>query len=46
MSAGGGLNGYGDPSLLVDVGTGWIFMFHAAGTHAGFFEAAAGGGAR
>ncbi|MET4145358.1 sialidase family protein [Arthrobacter sp. UYCo732] len=37
----GGLNGYGDPSLLVDVDTGRIFMFHAAGTRAGFFEAVA-----
>jgi sialidase-1 len=42
VRTGGGLNGYGDPSLLVDVDTGRIFMFHAAGTHAGFFEAAAG----
>ncbi|MCO4252508.1 sialidase family protein [Pseudarthrobacter raffinosi] len=41
VGTGGGLNGYGDPSLLVDVDTGRIFMFHAAGTHAGFFEAAA-----
>ncbi|MGA7204203.1 MAG: sialidase family protein, partial [Specibacter sp.] len=36
------LDGYGDPSLLVDTDTGRIFMFHAAGTHAGFFEAAEG----
>lgn len=36
------LDGYGDPSLLIDTVTGRIFMFHAAGTHAGFFEAAAG----
>jgi sialidase-1 len=42
VRTGGGLNGYGDPSLLVVVETGRIFMFHAAGTHAGFFEAAAG----
>lgn len=42
VRTGGGLNGYGDPSLLVDVETGRIFMFHAAGTRAGFFEAAAG----
>ncbi|MEO8282885.1 MAG: sialidase family protein [Pseudarthrobacter sp.] len=42
VRTGGGLNGYGDPSLLVDADTGRIFMFHAAGTHAGFFEAAAG----
>jgi sialidase-1 len=42
VRTGSGLNGYGDPSLLVDVETGRIFMFHAAGTHAGFFEAAAG----
>lgn len=42
VRTGGGLNGYGDPSLLVDVETGRIFMFHAAGTRAGFFEAVAG----
>jgi sialidase-1 len=42
VRTGGGLNGYGDPSLLVDADTGRIFMFHAAGTHAGFFEAVAG----
>ncbi|MEW9871599.1 exo-alpha-sialidase [Arthrobacter sp. HS15c] len=42
VRTGGGLNGYGDPSLLVDVETGRIFMFHAAGTRAGFFEAATG----
>ncbi len=42
VRTGGGLNGYGDPSLLVDMDTGRIFMFHAAGTHAGFFEAVAG----
>ncbi|QOD03694.1 exo-alpha-sialidase [Pseudarthrobacter sp. BIM B-2242] len=42
VRTGGGLNGYGDPSLLVDVDTGRIFMFHAAGTCAGFFEAAPG----
>jgi sialidase-1 len=42
VRTGSGLNGYGDPSLLVDVDTGRILMFHAAGTHAGFFEAAGG----
>ncbi|MFJ5956938.1 exo-alpha-sialidase [Paenarthrobacter sp. NPDC092416] len=42
VRTGGGLNGYGDPSLLVDAETGRIFMFHAAGTHAGFFEAVTG----
>lgn len=42
VRTGGGLNGYGDPSLLVDADTGRIFLFHAAGTRAGFFEAAAG----
>ena len=42
VRTGGGLNGYGDPSLLVDPDTGRIFMFHAAGTRAGFFEAVAG----
>ncbi len=42
VRTGTGLDGYGDPSLLVDTHTGRIFMFHAAGTHAGFFEAAPG----
>ncbi len=42
VRTGSGLNGYGDPSLLVDAETGRIFMFHAAGTQAGFFEAVAG----
>jgi sialidase-1 len=42
VRTGTGLDGYGDPSLLVDAETGRIFMFHAAGTHAGFFEAAPG----
>lgn len=42
VRTGTGLDGYGDPSLLVDTRTGRIFMFHAAGTHAGFFEAAEG----
>ncbi|MET4002292.1 sialidase-1 [Arthrobacter sp. UYCu511] len=42
IRTGTGLDGYGDPSLLVDVETGRIFCFHAAGTHAGFFEAAPG----
>ena len=42
VRTGTGLDGYGDPSLLVDTETGRIFMFHAAGTHAGFFEAAEG----
>ncbi|WP_442544578.1 sialidase family protein [Arthrobacter sp. KN11-1C] len=42
VRSGSGLNGYGDPSLLVDAVTGRIFMFHAAGTHAGFFEAVRG----
>lgn len=42
VRSGSGLNGYGDPSLLVDAVTGRIFMFHAAGTHAGFFEAVGG----
>ncbi|MCO4275252.1 glycoside hydrolase [Pseudarthrobacter sp. HLT3-5] len=42
VRTGSGLNGYGDPSLLVDVETDRILMFHAAGTRAGFFEAAAG----
>lgn len=42
IRTGTGLNGYGDPSLLVDQSTGRIFCFHAAGTHAGFFEAIEG----
>lgn len=42
VRTGSGLSGYGDPSLLVDAHTGRIFMFHAAGTHAGFFEASTG----
>lgn len=42
VRTGTGLDGYGDPSLLVDTENGRIFMFHAAGTHAGFFEAAEG----
>ena len=42
VRTGNGLDGYGDPSLLVDVETGRIFCFHAAGTHAGFFEAVEG----
>lgn len=42
VRTGSGLHGFGDPSLLVDADTGRIFMFHAAGTHAGFFEAVAG----
>ncbi|SEJ38773.1 sialidase-1 [Arthrobacter sp. yr096] len=42
VRTGSGLHGFGDPSLLVDAGTGRIFMFHSAGTHAGFFEAVPG----
>lgn len=42
VRTGAGLNGYGDPSLLVDAETGRILLFHAAGTRAGFFEASAG----
>ena len=42
VRTGSGLQGYGDPSLLVDAETGRIFLFHAAGTRAGFFEAATG----
>ena len=44
VRTGVGLEGYGDPSLLVDAETGRVFMFHAAGTRAGFFEAAKGMG--
>ncbi|MGO4237218.1 sialidase family protein [Pseudarthrobacter sp. YAF2] len=42
VRSGTGLEGFGDPSLLVDAETGRIFVFHAAGTRAGFFEATAG----
>lgn len=42
VRVGTGLQGFGDPSLLVDKVTGRIFCFHAAGTHAGFFEAVEG----
>lgn len=42
IRTGAGLQGFGDPSLLVDRQTGRIFCFHAAGTHAGFFEAVEG----
>lgn len=42
VRTGTGLDGYGDPSLLVDTMTHRIFLFHAAGTHAGFFEATTG----
>lgn len=36
------LEGFGDPGLLVDAETGRIFLFHAAGTRAGFFESTTG----
>lgn len=42
VRTGTGLQGFGDPSLLVDSTTGRTFMFHAAGTLAGFFEAVEG----
>lgn len=42
VRTGTGLQGFGDPSLIVDRATGRILMFHAAGTLAGFFEAAEG----
>ncbi|WP_036284783.1 sialidase family protein [Microbacterium luticocti] len=42
VRTGTGLQGYGDPSLLVDRATGRILLFHAAGTLAGFFEAVEG----
>ena len=42
VRTGSGLQGYGDPSLLVDAETGRIFLFHAAGTRAGFFESTTG----
>lgn len=44
VRTGAGLEGFGDPSLLVDAETGRIFLFHAAGTRAGFFEATTGTG--
>lgn len=42
VRTGKGLEGFGDPSLLVDMETQRIFLFHAAGTRAGFFEATEG----
>ncbi|WP_447943343.1 sialidase family protein [Microbacterium aurum] len=42
VRTGTGLDGFGDPSLLVDGDTGRVFLFHAAGTLAGFFEAGEG----
>lgn len=42
VRTGKGLEGFGDPSLLADMETQRIFLFHAAGTRAGFFEATAG----
>lgn len=42
VRTGTGIEGFGDPSLLVDRTTGRIFLFHAAGTLAGFFEAVEG----
>lgn len=42
VRTGTGLQGFGDPSLIVDRATGRILMFHAAGTLAGFFEAVEG----
>nr|WP_246255916.1 sialidase family protein [Pseudarthrobacter oxydans] len=42
VRTGTGLEGFGDPSLLVDMDTQRIFLFHAAGTRAGFFEATTG----
>ncbi|MGP9781378.1 exo-alpha-sialidase [Arthrobacter sp. MYb224] len=42
IRTGTGLQGFGDPSLVVDQQTSRIFCFHAAGTHAGFFESVEG----
>lgn len=42
VRTGTGLEGFGDPSLLVDRATGRILLFHAAGTLAGFFESVEG----
>lgn len=42
VRSGIGLEGFGDPSLLVDADTGRVFLFHAAGTRAGFFESTTG----
>lgn len=42
VRTGTGLTGFGDPSLVVDAETGRIFLFHAAGTRAGFFESTTG----
>ncbi|MDQ0826027.1 sialidase-1 [Arthrobacter sp. B2I5] len=42
VRTGSGLDGFGDPSLLVDAETNRVFLFHAAGTRAGFFESTTG----
>lgn len=39
---GEGLDGFGDPSLLVDTATGRILLFYAAGVNQGFFGSHAG----
>jgi sialidase-1 len=42
VRTGTGLEGFGDPSLLMDQQTGRVFLFHAAATRAGFFESGLG----
>lgn len=42
VRTGTGFAGFGDPSLLVDPGTGTAFLFHSAGERAGFFESGTG----
>ncbi|HSN12714.1 MAG TPA: sialidase family protein, partial [Propionibacteriaceae bacterium] len=42
LRGGRGLEGFGDPSLLVDAETGRVFAFYAATRLAGFFESRVG----
>src|SRR5699024_5310862 len=42
VRSGTGFEGFGDPSLLADPATGAVFLFHAAGQLAGFFESGDG----
>ena len=42
LRTGVGLEGFGDPSFIIDHDTGTILAFHATGTLAGFFEAVEG----
>lgn len=42
VRTGGGFEGFGDPSLLVDPVSGAVLLFHASGQRAGFFESGDG----